>query len=124
MKCLIQGCKGKIGCLEHCPCDCHKKQFCDCYEHDFRMAVRKLAQVVDMQPINDSIKTTASMYLKTEQDINVQKYIRHLEDTIDQAKLSSGVTQALAERQRILGIIDEYNLGGQLNGIIEQINRV
>ena len=25
MKCLIQSCRGKDNCLEHCPCDCHKK---------------------------------------------------------------------------------------------------
>lgn len=106
-KCLIQSCKGKNNCLQHCPCDCHK-QFCDCYEHDFRMAVIKLAQIVDKQHINDSIKTTASMYLKAEQDINVQKYIRHLENQIDQAKLSGGITQALAERERIFGIIEPY----------------
>ncbi len=35
MKCPIQSCKGKIGCLEHCPCDCHKKQFCDYKTHHF-----------------------------------------------------------------------------------------
>ena len=79
------------------------KQFCDCYDHDFRTAVRKLAQIVDMQPINDSIKTTASMYLKTEQDINVQKYIKHLEDELTRALLAGekkgaeGVRESLAE---------------------------
>ena len=45
---------------------------------------------------------------------------QNLED-IEYAKLEGGIIQALAERERILGIIDEYNLGGQLDGIIEQI---
>lgn len=84
------------------------KQFCDCYDHDYRAAIRKLAQIVDMQHINDSIKETATMYLKTDHEINVQKYIRHLEEQIDHAKLSGGVIQALAERQRILGILIAY----------------
>ena len=43
---------------------------------------------------------------------------------INNSKLEGGITQALAERERILGIIDEYNLGGQFNGIIEQIKNV
>lgn len=25
-QCLIQSCKGKDNCLEHCPCDCHIPQ--------------------------------------------------------------------------------------------------
>ena len=42
----------------------------------------------------------------------------------DNLRLEAGVVQALAERERILGIVDEYNLGGQLNGIIELIKKV
>jgi hypothetical protein len=81
-KCLIQSCKGKDSCLEHCPCDCHRKQFCDCYDHDFRRAVCKLAEIMDKQQINDSIRTTATMYVKTANEIDVSKYIRHLEEYI------------------------------------------
>lgn len=41
--------------------------------------------------------------------------------SFENIELKGGVVQALAERERILGIIDSYNLGGQLDGIIEQI---
>lgn len=58
------------------------KQFCDCYDHDFRRAVVKLAEITDKQIINDSIKTTASMYLKTAQEIDQQRFIRHLKERL------------------------------------------
>jgi hypothetical protein len=79
---------------------------------------------MDMQPINDSIKTTASMYVKTANEIDQQRYMKNLEERLEHERLHGGVTQALAERERILGIIDEMNLGGQLNGIIEKIKCV
>ncbi len=108
MKHLIQSCKGKDNCLEHCPCDCHKKQFCDCYDHDFRAAVRKLAQIMDMQPINDSIRTTASMYVKTANEIDQHRYTKNLEERLEHAELHGGIVQALAERERCLAIIEQY----------------
>ena len=61
-------------------------QFCDCYDHDFRLAVRKLAQILNMQPPNDSIKATASMYLNTAHDIDRQKHMRYLEERIENIK--------------------------------------
>ncbi len=93
------------------PCDCHKTEgeinkekkkqgdcnicgeetelyckSCEDKEEDFRAAVRKLAQIMDMQPINDSIKATASMYVKTAQDIDRQKHMNHLEERIENIK--------------------------------------
>lgn len=38
--------------------------------------------------------------------------------------LKSGTVQALAERERVIGILDKLNLGGQLDGIIEEIQNV
>lgn len=54
-------------------------QFCDCYDHDFRKAVVKLVEIVGNQPINDSIKNTARMYVKTAHEIDIQRYIKKLE---------------------------------------------
>ena len=63
-----------------------KQFFCNCYDHDFRLAVRKLAQILDMQPPNDLIKATASMYLNTAHDIDRQKHMRYLEERIENIK--------------------------------------
>ena len=119
MNCKIESCKGKDSCLEHCPCDCHKKQFCDCYEHDFRSAVRKLAEIVDMQVINDSTKTTASMYVNTAHEINKERYIKSLEEQLkimreqkrqEIAETISEVFLCGACRGKNKGILDKYNL--------------
>lgn len=99
MRCLIQSCKGKKDCLEHCPCDCHKKQFCDCYDHDLRAAIRKLAQIVNMNHINEPIRETATMYLRLEYETSVQKYIKNLEEKIHQLenKLLNSPTPASSQ---------------------------
>jgi hypothetical protein len=52
------------------------------------------------------------------------EYQEKMKEEIEQEKLSAGIKQALAERERIVGIIDEYNLGGQYDGIIEQIKKI
>lgn len=61
--------------------------FCDCHDHDFRVAVRKLAQIMDMQPINDLVRTTASMYVKTANEIDQYRYVKSLEERLAQAEL-------------------------------------
>jgi flagellar biosynthesis regulator FlbT len=59
------------------------KEFCDCYEHDFRKAVIKLSQIIDMQPINDSLKATASMYIQEQQQIDKNNYVESLIQDIE-----------------------------------------
>ena len=53
-----------------------------------------------------------------------ENVINLIESLREQSALKGGIEQALAERQRILGILDDYNLGGQLDGMIELINNV
>ncbi len=46
-----------------------------------------------------------------------------IKSEFENAELKAGVTQALAERERVLGIIEDYNInmGGELIGLIERI---
>lgn len=84
-----------------------KKQFCDCYDHDFRTAVRRLAQICDTHIINDDTRTTASMYVQKSQEIDLQRYIKHLESEISSAE-ERAIERCIKEIENIsyIGVLE------------------
>ena len=82
-----------------------------------------------MNPIAFKVKIIRSMDryhrgIETADYVMAKEAENDVYNLIDNLCLEAGAVQALAERERILGIVDEYNLGGQLNGIIELIKKV
>lgn len=59
------------------------KQFCDCYDHDFRRALVRMETYISTQAIlTEPLVDAVRMYVHQARDIDAQKYIRHLEETI------------------------------------------
>jgi hypothetical protein len=93
------------------------------WKHETEKEAKSLAErelLIKVERLMDKFSrgiTTADYVMMTEAR-------NDLINLINNKKLEGGITQALAERERILGILDDYNLGGQLNGIIEKINEV
>ena len=81
-----------------------EKQFCDCYDHDFRRALVQMEKLLSLQPITEQSIDTARMYVIHAHEINTQKRMRHLEETIKameahgNARYEEGVK---AERERM-----------------------